>query len=364
MAYLCIDRDKYRIIKISGMKTVMIHKIWLLVLILVLISCEKTEQDQKLSGGFLSFSADGQTILSTAINNNKQEIKFEVGSGVDVARLVPRFEVPEGFTVYLNGEKQIPGITAVDFSETVRYILEDRNGRKAEWSALAVPLSKRIVVDASHDGGVWWYPQYEATGFDTSKYHQGKAFADLLRQKGFKVDELGRDCKLKEEHFFGYYIVIRVNGFQTYTQDELDVYTKLVKRGMNMVFFTDHKKYDSRDELGDLLGLNFAGVATGTIVKFTPHTITQNLTSLNYIAGSALINSDQNPDIEILGWLGDNEYADLNFNGKKDEGEPLAPPVMGILNYPKSKVFFIGDVNGLQLMPQPFIDNLLKWLKE
>ncbi|MCU0461402.1 MAG: hypothetical protein MUF36_05220 [Bacteroidales bacterium] len=299
-----------------------------------------------------------------AINNEKQEIKFEVETGVDVTKLVPQFEVMEGYTVYLNGEKQVSGISTVDFSQTVKYVLEDQENSKGEWSVCAVPLSKRIVIDASHDGGVWWAPQSVLTGFDTAKYHQGKVFADLLRQKGFKVDELGRDCKLKEEHFFGYYIVIRVNGFQTYTQDELDVYTKLVKRGMNMVFFTDHKKYDYRDELGDLLGLNFAGVARGKVTKFAPHTITQNLTTLDYGAGSALMNADQNPDIEVLGWLGENDYADLNMNGIKDEAEPSAPPVMGILNYPKSKVFFIGDANGLQFMPQPFIDNLLKWLKE
>jgi len=58
------------------------------------------------------------------------------------------------------------------------------------------------------------------------------------------------------------------------------------------------------------------------------------------------------------------DYADLNFNGIQDAGEPTAPPVMGILNYPKSKVFFIGDTNGLEVQPQPFIDNLIKWMGE
>jgi len=54
----------------------------------------------------------------------------------------------------------------------------------------------------------------------------------------------------------------------------------------------------------------------------------------------------------------------MNFNGVRDEGEPVAPPVMGILNCPKSKVFFIGDANGLQIIPQPFINNLISWMKE
>ena len=162
----------------------------------------------------------------------------------------------------------------------------------------------------------------------------------------------------------GYFIVIRVNGFQTYTANELEVYSKLAKRGMNLVFFTDHKKYDPKDELGDLLGLEFRGIAGGEISKFVSHIITENLTSLDYIAGSVLINADQNPDIQVLGWLGENDYADMNFNGIRDESEPGSPPVMGILNYPKSKIFFIGDANGLQIMPQPFIDNLINWMKK
>lgn len=349
------------------MKTKLINRIWFILFPVLMISCEKDEpavQSPEPEGGFLSFSTNGQTILSTAIKSDQKQVKLEVESGVDITKLVPSFEVPPGITVYLNGVEQISGISETDFSRPVVYELEDLSSRKSEWSVSAVPLSKRIVIDASHDGGVWWFPQSELTGFDTTKYHQGKVFADLLRNKGFKVDELGRDCELKEEHFMGYYIVIRVNGFQTYSSKELDVYTKLVKRGMNMVFFTDHKKYDPKDELGDLLGLKFEGIAYGTVSRFVKHTITENLSSLDYIAGSVLTNADQNSDIEILGWLGENDYADLNINGIRDNGEPAAPPVMGILKYPKSKVFFIGDANGLQIMPQPFIDNLIKWMKE
>jgi hypothetical protein len=346
------------------MKTV---KYFYLCLFLALISCEKDDNQnpyKKADEGFLSFSTNGQTILSTAINNNKQEVKFEIESDVDITRLVPKFEVPSGISVYINGVEQVSENSVVDFSQPVIYELKDLESRKSDWLVSAAPLSKKIVIDASHDGGVWWFPQSEFTGFDTAKYHQGKLFADLLRKKGFIVDELGRDSELKEEQFMGFFIVIRVNGFQAYSPKELDVYTKLVKRGMNLVFFTDHKKYNPKDELGDLLGLNFEGIAHGTVSKFAQHTITKNLESLDYVAGSVITNADQNPDIEILGWLGEDEYADLNLNGIKDNDEPFAPPVMGILNYPKSKVFFIGDANGLQIMPQPFIDNLIEWMSD
>jgi hypothetical protein len=77
-----------------------------------------------------------------------------------------------------------------------------------------------------------------------------------------------------------------------------------------------------------------------------------------------LTNLAQNPDIEVLGWLGEEEYGDLNMNGVLDENEPLAPPVMGTLKWEKSKIFFIGDMNGLEVMPQPFIDNLIEWMRD
>lgn len=347
-----------------AMKKIQIKSALIFCLTVFLISCEKDEAVIKPDGGFLSFSTNNQTILSTEIDNTRLQVKFEIEPDADITKLVPTFKVPSGFSVYLNGVEQVSGSNFVDFSQKVSYELRDMNNHKAEWQATAIPVSKKVLIDASHDGGVWWFPQSELTGFDASKPHQGKIFADLLREAGFEVDELGRGKELQDGKFFGYYIVIRVNGFQAYTENELDVYSKLVKRGMNLVFFTDHKRYDPKDELGDLLGLKFEGVARGRISRFTAHTITEDLSGLDYIAGSVLTNADRNPDIEILGWLGENEYADLNFNEVRDAGEPWAPPVMGILNYPKSKIFFIGDANGLQIMPQPFINNLIKWMKK
>ncbi len=349
------------------MKTKSVNPVWFTLFLILLISCERDEPEviiPELKDGFTAFSTNGQTILSTAIKNNKKEVKLEIESDADITNLVPSFEVPPGISVYLNGVEQVSGSSAIDFSKTVTYVLKGSDNLQAEWNVTAVPVNKRIVIDASHDGGVWWFPQSEQTGFDPEKPHQGQYFAEMLRSKGFKVDELGRNEELKEEHFMGYYIVIRVNGFQTYTENELNVYSKLIKRGMNLVFFTDHKMYDPKDELGDMLGLEFRGLARGSITRFDSHIITENLTLLDYGAGAVLVNADKNPNIQVLGWLGENDFADLNMNETRDAGETYAPPVMGILSYPKSKIFFIGDANGLQMMPQPFINNLVTWMKE
>ncbi|MCX6301434.1 MAG: hypothetical protein NTW82_04560 [Bacteroidia bacterium] len=338
-------------------------KIILAGLLLILLSCERSEQVNYKQTGFLSFNTNGQT-LSTEFNDSRREVRFEVDFGVDVTRLVPDFNVPEGCSVLLNGREQVSGGSTVDFSQPVLYEIQDLESHKTTWEVSAVQLNKKILIDASHDGGVWWFPQSPLTGFSEDQWHQGKPFADMLRSKGLEVRELGRGEELKEGMFFGSYIVIRTNGFERYTENELEIYTKLARRGMNLVFFTDHKKYDRVDELGDHLGLKFEGVAYGKVTKLTPHMITKNITSIDYIAGSVLTNLDQNPDIEVLGWLGEEEYGDLNFNGGLDENEPLAPPVMGTLKWEKSKIFFIGDMNGLEIMPQPFIDNLIEWMRD
>jgi hypothetical protein len=350
------------------MKTKQVLTLIAILIPFLLWSCQKEDdgvpdQGSAPSQGFLSFTTDGQT-LPTAIHNDEKKVKFEVNHDVDVTHLVPRFTVPAGYSVHFNGVEQQSGSSGIDFSQPVKYVIKDGENRQSEWEATAVKLKKKILVDASHDGGVWWFPQSPLTGFDQKLPHQGQVFANLLRAKGFEVDELGRNAELTNENFFGYYIIIRANGFQVYTKKELEVYTNLINRGMRLVFFTDHKKYDPADELGDHFGLKFSGTANGKISTFAPHVITADIKSIDYIAGSVLMDAAKNPNIQILGWLGAEDFADLNFNGSRDDNEPLAPPVMGILKYPKSKIFFIGDMNGLQVMPQPFIDNLIRWMDD
>ena len=335
-----------------------------LTVLLILFSCETQEitPPQDENAVFLSFSANQQT-LPASISNNSHVIKLEVKHAADVTQMIPAFDVPEGYTVFANGVEQISGVTAVNFSKPVSYELRDtKNNRTTSWEVSVTNMSCKILIDASHDGGGWWYPQYEGTGFNANLWHQGQPFANALRAKGFEVTEVGRGLELTEEMFYGHYIVIRVGGFQTYTAKEVQVYANLLERGMNLVFFTDHKRYDPTDELGDLLGIQFKGIAFGTIKNFVPHSITANMTSLSYNAGSVITNASQNTNLEILGWLGADEYADLNFNGIQDSNEPVGAPVMGILKYPHSRIFFIGDMNGIEVQPQPFVDNLIQWM--
>ena len=40
---------------------------------------------------------------------------------------------------------------------------------------------------------------------------------------------------------------------------------------------------------------------------------------------------------------------------------PTGEAVMGVLNTDHAKVFFIGDMNGIELLPQPLVQNLVAW---
>jgi hypothetical protein len=333
------------------------------VIILTVLSCDQEVVPRVDDDAvFLEFYASGQTVLPASIRNDLKQVKLEVGRNVDVTALIPEFHIPDGYSVSVNGVKQIAGASQVDFTKPVAYQLTNENNQTTSWEVSVVSMSCRIIIDASHDGGVWWFPQSIQTGFDPDKPHQGQAFANILRSKGFEVTELGRGVELNEEMFFGHYIAVRAGGLEGYTARELEVYSKLVDRGMNLVFFTDHKKHDPVDELGDHLGLTFKGSANGSITHFAAHQITANIQSISYIAGSVLIDAERNSNIEVLGWLGADDFVDLNFNNVKDADEPVAAPVMGILNYPKSRIFFIGDMNGIEVRPQPFINNLLTWM--
>lgn len=333
-------------------------------LVVLTLACDSDEPRPSAGNAkFLDYTVAEQTALVTEINTVEKKIALEVAHNVDLSSLVPDYKVDGDSKVFVNGVEQTAGVSMVDLTKPVTYnLVNTAANTSTEWQVSAVQLNCKIVIDASHDGGVWWFPQYDQTGYDPTQNHQGKVFADLLRNKGFEVTELGRDQELTEEMFFGSYIVLRAGGIGTYTNKEVQVYSNLLKRGMNLAFFTDHLKYYPNDDIANLLGLKFQGAANGVIKGFAAHQITSNLESLDYIAGSAILDADLNSNIEVLGRLGPDDFVDLNANDKRDANEPTGSCVMGILNYPGSRVFFFGDMNSIQLQPQPFIDNLIGWM--
>ena len=220
----------------------------------------------------------------------------------------------------------------------------------------------KILIDASRDGGVWWFPQSSETGFSPGNDHQGKELADYLRSLGYEVNELPRGSIITDDILNQYDKVIRAGGFGNYTSSEMEAYDHFINRASSLLLMQDHLKNFPNDNLSEHLGVQFAGGLGGDITEFVTNPITAGVTSLSYIFGSVVINADKNSTMTILGSFGSSDYFDRNNNGEFDSGDISSPAVMGILNsYPYCRIFFMGDLNELEAMPQPFLNNLIQW---
>lgn len=203
-----------------------------------------------------------------------------------------------------------------------------------------------ILVDASKDGGVWWFPQ--AGTFSADLPHQGKLLADYLRSLKFTVHELPRGATITWALLRNYKKIIRAAAFTNYSTQELAAYDSFFQQTSSLLLLSDHMLYTSNDGLSARLGLQFSGAYTGTLSPVTNHAITTGVGGLPYIAGSVILQ----PDPALMTILG---YATTTAQGP-------AYAAMGILHHPRTRVFFLGDANGIEQLPQPFTENLVRWL--
>jgi hypothetical protein len=208
---------------------------------------------------------------------------------------------------------------------------------------------KTVLVDPTHDGGTWWFPQKADTpaGFRSDQPHQGKALADYLRAQGYSVTELGRRGTMSPDSMMSFSVIIRAGyyadaiNFPGYEPHDLDVYAAYTGCDRTLVILAEFLRPGQSDALSDRLGIPLTGSVTGEITEFTPHALTEGVTTIPYIAGSFL-GAESNPSIQVLG----------RVDGKG---------VMGLLTNRTAKIMFIGDVNGIEHVPQPFVQNLSGW---
>lgn len=201
-------------------------------------------------------------------------------------------------------------------------------------------LAGRILVDASRDGGVWWSPQ--AGTFDPGAAHQGEQLAAYLRGRGFIVDELPRGRIVSDTLLSTYQGVIRAGQYGSYTAGELEGYDWFLDCGRTLILLGEFLQDGGRDGLAEHLGIPLRGRVTGVVTSFGEHPITQDVDFLGFNMGSMILEPVPT-GITVLGRL--------------DSGEA----VMGLFAHPKSRVFFLGDVNEVELVPQPLVDNLIRW---
>jgi hypothetical protein len=207
------------------------------------------------------------------------------------------------------------------------------------------PCNNSILIDASHDGGVWWFPQTELTGFSPNVNHQGTLMAGYLRQLGYCVDEIPRGLEVASELLQQYDLVVRFGEFGNYTENELAAYDSYLASSKPLLLVSEHRENDAHDELAEHLGLIFSGAVTDIVKDFTPHAITNDVTEISYNGGAVVLAEDLNESIQVLGSIS-------------------AGAAMGVLTNQTSKVFFIGDSNDLLVVHQPFVENLFNWLTE
>ena len=255
---------------------------------------------------------------------------------------------------------------------TIKAIVSDIWGAATE-ATIVVQVSEeanrvdpgRILVDASHGGGVWWFPQSSVGGFSPDEYHQGQALANRLRALGYEVDELARGVTITSSLLSQYDKVIRAGKYGDYLDTEIQAYLDYVEReDASLIFISEYLRPDNKDELAEALGLPFRGLARGWVANYEYHSITQQAVPFEYIAGSVLLDPDSNPDIEVLGRLRDADFVDLNGNDIKDPDEQTGSAVLGILHSYPARIFFLGEMNGIEQVPQPLVDNLVSWAFE
>jgi hypothetical protein len=211
----------------------------------------------------------------------------------------------------------------------------------------AVTQSKTILVDASKDGGGWWFPQGAINSADMP--HQGKALVDYLKTLGYQVHELPKGVTISWNILKSFKYIIRGAPFYNYSAQEVAAYDSFLKKpSASLLLFQDHMGNTTNDALSKHLGLAFEGSYNGTLTNFSNHAVTSGVTSLNYIAGSVIKNPGAN--ITVLATLP---------NQSSTGGQAAA---MGILNHPTARIFFIGDINGMEQVPQPLTANVVKWL--
>jgi hypothetical protein len=225
---------------------------------------------------------------------------------------------------------------------------------------LNMAIKRRILVDASRDGGVWWYPQIGP--FDSSQPHQGFALAEHLRSLGHLVTELGRTPgpdPITDELLARYDMIVRAGGLGDYDDSEIEAYQGFVKRGGGLLLLADH---GPADHLTLSFGLQMEGVnrCGRQLTRFVDHTVTEGVAPLHYQAGAGV--TAHPAEATIVGRLSRWAYLDVNENRRPDRGEPWGPAVLGVMPYGCGRIVFCGDANLWQSVPQPLVRNTLEWL--
>src|SRR5262245_2899257 len=220
---------------------------------------------------------------------------------------------------------------------------------------------RRILIDASRDGGGWWHPQQDR--LDTASEYQGKRFADYLRGRPIPVDQLARGAEVSKSLLEGYTIAIRAGGLGQYSPGELTAYREFVADGGRLLLLSTILRPAQEDQLAMAFGVRLGGVTEGElrVGRFDPRQpVTQKVKTIDGFIGSGFL--DWPTDFTILGFASERTFLDLNGNRRRDSGEPYAAGVWGMMPFGKGIVMVMSNLRTLEMVPQPLTDNILALL--
>ena len=201
----------------------------------------------------------------------------------------------------------------------------------------------RVVIDASHDGGAWWFPQGPAP-FDRKKPHQGDHLAAYLRGRGWQVIEIPRGAKIANQ-LKGAAIVVRMNVWGTYDQSEVSAYREFVRNGGRLLLVEGFVRENeaANDTVAEVFGLRFEGVISGYGFRVAEAgALKLDFNEVGYQIGSVVVRSPVNT--QPLAHLNDGRLA------------------MGMFRYGRGKVVFLSSLNPMLSVPQPFTKQLFDLL--
>ena len=190
----------------------------------------------------------------------------------------------------------------------------------------------RVLVDASKDGGLWWFPQGAGAVFDPRQPHQGKPLADMMRAEGWEVVELPRGAVITAERLRDFDLIIRPPAYFRYTADEAMAYFESIVAGARVLLLGGGGG-PNNDKLAETFGLRFEPRSRfGSLKQWTSHPLTAEIDCCD-VAWTAVSEAPNNA--VLLAW----------FN----RGEVNPRPVLGYLSYGKGYLVFTGQ----SLIPIP-----------
>ncbi len=196
----------------------------------------------------------------------------------------------------------------------------------------------KILIDASKDGGLWWFPQ--AGTFDAEKPHQGKALADWLRQDGAEVIELGRGETITTDKLRGFDLVIRVPAFFTYSSSEALAYQYSVAGGTRLLLFNGGNS--QIDRVAEAFGLHFEKrTHFSSLKRWISHPFAPNEDERCECAWSGILKAPF--DATFLGWMNDRRET----------------PILGYLPFGQGYVVFTGRTLSVAALRPPFSKGLI-----